>query len=157
MQILLLNVLLAGAWGALSGNFEPGNLVFGFVLGYLILWLLVRSSDERRYFRRVPQVLEFVLFFLYELIKSNIRVASTVLSPRLNLRPAVVAIPLDLQEDAPIILLMNLLTLTPGSLALDVSTDRKVLFIHTLWVDDIEQFKQEVKTGFERRVKDLFE
>lgn len=157
MQILLLNILLAGAWGALTGNFDPGNLLFGFFVGYLILWLLFRSSGNRSYFLRVPQVLEFVLFFLYELMKANLRVASTVLSPRLKLRPAVVAVPLDIRDDTAITLLMNLLTLTPGTLALDVSNDRQVMFIHALWIEDPEQFRREIKSGFERRVKELFE
>jgi multicomponent Na+:H+ antiporter subunit E len=65
-------------------------------------------------------------------------------------RPGIVAIPLDVEGDAAIVLLANLITLTPGAFSLDVSGDRRVLFIHTLYADDA--FRREIKEGFERRV-----
>jgi multicomponent Na+:H+ antiporter subunit E len=71
------------------------------------------------------------------------------------MRPGIVAIPLDLEGDAAITLLANLVTLTPGALSLDVSPDRTVLYVHTMYMDDAETFRREIKQGFERRVKEL--
>jgi multicomponent Na+:H+ antiporter subunit E len=157
VNLFLLNILLSVAWGALTGNFTPSSLIFGFGLAFVILWIGFRRSESSRYFTRVVHAVEFGLFFISALISANIRMAITVLSPRLVLRPAVVGVPLDLRSDAAITVLMNLITLTPGTLSLDVSSDRKVLFVHGLWVEDPDKFRREIKQGFERRVKELFD
>jgi len=157
MNTLLLNTLLALAWVALTGTFTPANLLFGFVLGYGLLAVSQRLMAPSRYFSTVPKVVSFTLFFVVDLIQANVRMALTVLSPRLRPRPAVVAIPLDVRSDAAISLLANLITLTPGTLYLDVSADRRVMYVHTIHVDDLERFRQEIKSGFERRVKELLE
>lgn len=155
MNTLLLNTLLALAWIALTGTFTPTNLLFGFVLGYGLLAVTQRLMAPSRYFSTVPKVVSFILFFVAELIQANVRMALTVLSPRLRPRPAVVAIPLDVHSDPAISLLANLITLTPGTLYLDVSADRRVMYVHTIHVDDLERFRQEIKSGFERRVKEF--
>jgi multicomponent Na+:H+ antiporter subunit E len=157
MNVLLLNTLLALAWIALTGTFTPANLLFGFVLGYGLLAVTQRLMAPSRYFSTVPKVVSFALFFVAELVQANIRMALTVLSPRLRLRPAVVAIPLDVRSDPAITLLANLLTLTPGTLYLDISADRRVMYVHTTHVDDLDRFRQRIKNGFERRVRELLE
>ncbi|NJN96394.1 MAG: Na+/H+ antiporter subunit E [Anaerolineales bacterium] len=154
--MFVLNVLLALAWMALTGQFTPINLVAGFGLGYLLLWLARPTSETATYFHKVVQIISFFFFFLGEVIIANLRVAYEVISPPLTMRPGVVAIPLDLQSDAEITLLANLITLTPGSLSLDVSADRRVLYVHSMYVDDVEAFRREIKEGFERRVREVF-
>ena len=157
MNLFLLNILLALAWGALTGQFEPINLSFGFVLGYAMLGLISRRAQKPGYFRKLPVVIEFLLFFLKEMLFANLRMAVTVLSPHMQLRPAVMAVPIELRTEAAITLLMNLITLTPGTLSLDVSTDRKMLYIHTLWLENPERFRHEIKQGYERRVREMLE
>jgi multicomponent Na+:H+ antiporter subunit E len=157
MSLFLLNVLLAIAWAALTGSFQPVDLLFGFGLGYLVLWIITRLGKPNRYFQRIPLVLGLLGIFLADLLRANIRMAGIILSPRMRLQPAVVAVPLILKSEAAVILLANLLTLTPGTLSLDISTDRRTLFIHTVYLDDPEQFKQQLIDGYERRLKELFE
>lgn len=155
MTVFLLNVLLAISWSALSGQFDPPNLTFGFLLGYLVLWLTVRG-ETRAYFTRVPRVISFLAFFLKELVIANLNIAATVLRRDMNLKPGVVALPIDLPNDAAITLLVNVITLTPGTLGLDVSSDRKMIYVHALDVGDPEIFRQHMQAGFVRRVKELF-
>ncbi len=71
--------------------------------------------------------------------------------------PGVVAIPLDARTDAEITLLANLITLTPGSVSLDLSEDRRLLYVHAMYIDggDIETYRRSVKEGLERRVLEL--
>lgn len=157
MSLLLLNVLLAIAWAALTGSFGPADLLFGFALGYLVLWISTRMGRQNKYFKQIPLLLGLIGVFLSDLLRANIRMASIILSPRMRLRPAVVAVPLILKSESAIILLANMMTLTPGTLSLDISTDRQMLFIHTVYLDDPEQFKQELLEGYERRLKELFE
>ncbi len=155
MTIFLLNTLLALAWIALTGTFTPTNFAIGFGVGFGLLWLNQRLMLPSNYFRKVPQVIGFVLFFLWELVMANLRMMFIVFSPRPAIRPAVVAIPLDVRSDIEITLLANLISLTPGSLYLDVSQDRCVMYVHTTHVDDLDAFRRSIKEGFERRVMEV--
>lgn len=155
--MLLVNVLLAVSWVLLTGTFSFMNLVSGFLLGYVIIFALARSPAQRRYIRRLPASIGMILFFLKQLFLANLRVALAVLSPLRKLDPGIVAVPIELQSDLEITLLANLITLTPGTLALDVSLDRKLIYVHAFHVGDPEAFRREVKDGFERRIRELFE
>lgn len=157
MSLLLLNILLAIAWAALTGSFQPVDLLFGFLLGYLVLWLMTRLGKPHKYFRRIPLVLGLAGYFLLDLLRANIRMAGIIMSPKMKLRPAVVAVPLILKSETAIILLANMMTLTPGTLTLDISTDRRMLYIHTVYLKDLNTFKLELIEGYERRLKELFE
>ncbi len=156
MSAFLLNILLALAWVALTGRFTTVNFAFGFALGYGALWLAQRILGPSSYFGKARRFLGFVLFFLWEVFKANLRVAYIVLNPRYRLRPGVVAVPLDARSDAEITLLANLITMTPDSLSIDVSADRKVLYIHTMDIgEDPVRFRRKVKDGFERRLLEV--
>jgi multicomponent Na+:H+ antiporter subunit E len=156
MHLLLVNILLALAWGALTGLYTPVNLLAGFLLGYLALWLLQRTSTgPSGYFSKGPLLAAFVLFFLWELVKANLRVMYDVLTPWYRMQPGIVAIPLDVTSDAEITLLANLISLTPGTLSLDVSDDRGTLYVHTMYMSHAETFRHSIKQGFERRVQEV--
>jgi multicomponent Na+:H+ antiporter subunit E len=151
----VLNLLFAIGWGALTGNFSLANLTAGFVLGFVALWVAYRLQGGAPYFGRIGKVVAFVGFFVWELVVANLRVARTVLAPRIRIRPRIVEIPLDLESDHEITILANLITLTPGTLSLDVSEDRKTLLVHALDVEDEDAFRREIKDGFERRVREV--
>lgn len=152
MRAFLLNVLLALAWAALFDEFSALNLLVGFALGFLALGLMTARKRSGGYFTRLPKLLGFAGYFLWELVLSSLRVAYDVMTPRHHMRPGVIAIPLDVQSEVEIATLANLITLTPGTLSLDVSADRKVLYIHAMYLDDVEAFRRRIKDGFERRV-----
>lgn len=149
---LLMNVVLTLVWVALTGNFLFINFVFGFFLSYFILWLMSRRSEERKYFSRIPQAIGFLFYFLYELVKANWQVAVDVMTPRFSMRPGIVRIPLDVTSDLEISLLANVITLTPGTLALDVSDDKKVMYVHGMFIRDKQEFINSIKNGFEKRI-----
>jgi multicomponent Na+:H+ antiporter subunit E len=151
VSFFLWNILLAVNWALLTGQFNLENLAGGFVIGFLLLWVLRQSFGQTDYFPRVRNALVFSLTFMRDLLLSNLSVARTVLlEPRDKINPAFLAIPLDAKTDAEIALLANLITLTPGTLSLDVSTDRSVLYIHTLDVEDVDALRDEVKRNLER-------
>jgi multicomponent Na+:H+ antiporter subunit E len=155
MRVLSLNLLLALLWAALVGSIDTANLAVGFIVGYAGLWLARPVLGKTRYFRKVVDVAGFLCFFVYELVLSNLRVAWDVLTPRPNRRLGVVAVPLEDASDAEITVLANFVTLTPGSLSLDVAPDRSCLYVHAMFVDDPESFRAEIKDGFERRVLEV--
>lgn len=152
----LVNIVLAMAWAAMNGEISPASLITGFVLGYLMLVITRRPLNSSRYVSKVPQVLYFVLYFLWELMQSNVRVAYEVLTPGHHMKPGIVAVPLDIDRDYQIILLANMITLTPGTLSIDVSTDKQTLYVHSMYVEDVEEFRMSIKNGFERRIMELF-
>lgn len=155
MNAFLWNVLLAVLWAALTGQITPMNLAVGFALGALVLWFLHRTNGSPRYLLKLRQSLGLALFFLWELVLSNLRVAYDVVTPRHHMKPGIVAIPLEAKTDAEITLLANLITLTPGTLSLDVSADRQFLYVHSMYIDDAEATRRRIKHGFERRVLEV--
>lgn len=152
MNVFLMNVLLALTWVLVTGAFTPINLIFGFGLGYAILWFTQSAFGASNYFGRVRRAVRFIVFYLRELVSSNLRVAYDVITPTHHMRPGIVAIPLDAKTDAEITLLANFITMTPGTLSLDLSDDRKVLYVHSMYVGNVEEFRREIKEGFERRL-----
>ncbi len=148
---------LVFAWVAVTGEVSVGNLLEGAVLAGLLVLLLRVPLRRRIRLAKAPKALGLLLYFLKEILLSNAAVARSLLSPVSSLTPGIVAVPLDLKSDAGITVLANLVTLTPGTLSLDVSPDRKTLFVHALHVEDPDAFRREVKEGFERRVKEVFE
>ncbi|WP_018233780.1 Na+/H+ antiporter subunit E [Thioalkalivibrio thiocyanodenitrificans] len=146
MIALTWNIILALIWVSLSGHFTAINLFIGFVLGYLILAYALRDLPAfANYAGKGPRFVRFVGFFIKELVKSNLRVAHDVLTRTHHMRPAVIAFPLIAQSDGEITILANLISLTPGTLSLDVSSDRKVLYIHVMYFDDEEEVHASIR------------
>lgn len=151
----LSNILLTFIWVALTGSFELLNFVFGFVLSFFILWVITIGSGDDKYFKILPKVIAFIFFFTYELFKANLQVAYDVITPKFYMKPGIVQVPLDAETDLEITLLANLISLTPGTLSLDVSNDKKVLYIHGMYVSDKEKFIKGIKEGFEKRLLEI--
>lgn len=99
--------------------------------------------------------ISLALFFLKELILSALKVAWLVVQPQPRLRPGIIAYPLTVTTDAQITLLANMITLTPGTLSIDVSEDRKTLFIHAIDIESREALIASIAAGFETRVLEV--
>ena len=155
MNYLMLNVMLALIWAMLNGEINPANLVTGFVVGYLILLIAQGALGPSQYFGRVSNLFRFAAFFLFELIKSNFKVARDVLTNQHYMKPRIIAVPLDAKTDTEITLLANLISLTPGSLSLDISDDKQVIYVHVMYAEDAEAAKREIKDGLESWVLKL--
>lgn len=149
------NLLLALVWVAMSGQVDVANLVLGFVFAFVVLYLLQRVIGRSAYFAKSRLLVTFAAFYCVEVVRSNIRVTIDVITPSSRARPCVVAVPLDARTDIEITVLSNLITMTPGSLAIDVSDDRRVMYVHSMFVDDAEAFRRSIKESLERRVLEL--
>jgi multicomponent Na+:H+ antiporter subunit E len=149
------NLVLAVAWVAMTGAFSAEGFAIGFALGYGILFAIRRVFGGSAYFGKAGRIVGFVLFYLRELIIANLRVAYDVVTPTHHMHPGVVAVPLDARTPGEITLLANLITMTPGTLSLDVSDDHTVLYVHGMFVDDPRESVEEIKRGLERRVLEV--
>lgn len=156
MRLLVMNLSLALAWAIITAQVTAGNFAAGFAVGYIALWLVYRAIGRRQpYFGRFFRLVRLVAVFLWELLLANLRVAYDVMTPSHHMRPGVVAIPLDVTSDIQITLLANLITLTPGTLSLDVSEDRKTLYLHVMYLTDPDALRRRIKQGIERRVREI--
>ncbi len=158
MNPLMTVIVLALVWGAISGNFSGLNLLLGAGIGAIAVVLLSRISGSGKSLRRLRSAISLGLLFIYELLVSAVKVTLVVLSPNLRatLRPAIVAFPLTIKSDAEITLLANLITLTPGTLSVDVSGDRSLLYVHTLTLDTREALIADIAGGFEAKVREVY-
>jgi multicomponent Na+:H+ antiporter subunit E len=155
--MLLGSILLALAWAALQGEITLGNLLVGYVVGYAVLAMLARGRVmPSTLVARTTHALGLAAFFAWELVVANFRIAADVLR-RNRIRPAVVAIPLDVTSDGEILLLSMLINITPGSVTIDLSDDRRTLYVHVMHMTSAAETRREIKDGFERRVKLLFQ
>lgn len=93
-----------------------------------------------------------VASLVWQLVRGAVSVAWLAVRPRRRLRPAIVAYPLSVSTDAQITLLASMITLTPGTLSIDVSEDRKTLYIHAIDVPEREEMVGAIAAGFETRV-----
>ncbi|APH03865.1 Na+/H+ antiporter subunit E [Bacillus weihaiensis] len=152
---LLLNFFLAFIWMFLSNDYSSLAFFKGFFFGGLVIVALRRFFTHRIYFLNIIAVIKLLFIFLSELIKSNFAVLKVILSPKLTIQPGIFALETDLEKDWEITILSNLITLTPGTLVVEVSEDNKTLYIHAMDIGDVEQAKLDIKNTFEKAIKDV--
>ncbi len=155
--MFLLNLILAIVWAVVIGEFSIANLLAGFVIGYFALWVASPKGTKSVYFSKARQLTNFVLFFLWELLIASIRVAVDIVTPRHRMKPAILAISTTGYTSNELALLANTITLTPGSLSVDVAPDGNTLFVHVMYSDDIEQTRREIEQALGGRVKELLQ
>ena len=155
--LFLINVLLALSWIAVTGSFSFLNFAFGFFLGAIALLLVREQTGTTSYFKRAWKISKLTGLFFYELMLSAIKVAKLAVDPNLKaLQPGIIAYDLTVDRDFEITLLANLITLTPGTLSVDVSHDRRYLYVHALDCSDPESTKRDIASGFERKIMEAF-
>lgn len=138
----LLHLALAFGLAAFADMLSPLGVLAAFVIVFGVLRLSGNLFGIRRYALRVDYGFRFVLWFIGEVFKASFDVARLVLRRRVATRPAVVAVRLQRADDAIATLIGALLTLTPGTLALDYDSDAQLMYVHALdaaTADDIEQ------------------
>lgn len=152
---ILLNVFIAVTWMFLSVSFKPSTFIVGYILGLLMLFMVRRSFSTRFYLDKVWAVIKLTLLFLKELTLSNFSVLMLIIKPKMPIRPAIFAMPTVLEKDWEITLLSSLITLTPGTIVIDISDDNKTLYIHSLDFEDIDEAIQSIQNTFEKAILEV--
>tara|TARA_Y100000815_G_C13101170_1_gene409488 strand:- start:81 stop:554 length:474 start_codon:yes stop_codon:yes gene_type:complete len=156
MKILLSNLVLAIFWVAVTGSASLHNLVFGIIIGAIAVGLVRHQIGGTGYFSRAKRLFMLLILFLYELMASAWSVAKLVCSPRMNIKPGIFRYELTLEKDFEIVLLANMITLTPGTLSVDVSDDNKYLYIHAIDCADPDAIRKSIAEGFETKIREAF-
>lgn len=105
----------------------------------------------------IPDFLIFIIFYLKEMVKANLYLARDILRTKMNISPGIVKINIRANSDNRILALFNLITMTPGSICMDISDDKKSIFVHGLYVKDRDSFESEIREGIEKKVLEVFE
>lgn len=158
MNFALLTLVLALVWAVITGSFNPLNLLLGAGIGVAALWFVRERVDSPILFKKGRRIVALALLFFYELALSAFKVAVLVLTPdlRAKLKPGIIAFPLTVKSDAEITLLANLITLTPGTLSVDVSEDRRFIYVHALSVSNKQELIKGIAEGFEAKIIEVF-
>lgn len=159
MNLFLLNIILAISWAALTGTFTLPGLGVGFVVGFFALWVAQPLFEDRGggYFKRIWKWAKLIVLFHYELIISSVSVAWDVLTPRHRARPGILAVPLLAKGENEVLLVTNLISLTPGTLSLDVTEDCNTLYVHAMFADDPQEIADDITNGMERWVREAMQ
>jgi multicomponent Na+:H+ antiporter subunit E len=148
--VLLLNILVALVWHAMQPVAGPGDYILGFVVGFVMLAVIYRP-----YGRRTFATFTYLLFLVWAIAQSSLQVAGIILSPHGRLRQGIVAVPVPGITDFELAILASSITLTPGTLSIDVADDpagERMLYVHNLVVDDPQEMRRQIKHDFERRI-----
>jgi multicomponent Na+:H+ antiporter subunit E len=152
---ILLNVILAWVWMFLKVSYDSVTFTVGYFFGLLIIFVFRRFFPSRFYLYRVFAVIRLLFIFIKELLLSNISVLKVILKPKLDIRPGIFALHTDLKNDWEITILANLITLTPGTLVVDVSSDNQTLYIHAMDISDAQEVITSIKTTFEKAIMEV--
>lgn len=157
MSISLI-IVFALIWVGVTGVYALSNVVLGIMLSLVVCFFIrdsIRAKDRtlNNHIAILPAISLGVLLIV-ELFKSAMRVAFLVISPNMKakIKPGIFAYPLTVTSERDITLLANLITLTPGTLSIDVSDDKKTLYIHALEMGDKAEMIASIRTGFEAKI-----
>lgn len=154
----LLTVLLIVVWQMLVNDVTAGSLLLGLVFGILIPILTGPYWPDRPKLKRPLKFIAFALIVLWDICVANIVVAKIILFRRnAEIRSQWISIPLELTSPEAITVLAGTITMTPGTVSADVSACGRALLVHCLDADDPDAVRDEIKTRYERRLKEIFE
>ncbi len=156
MRLFLLNLLLAVLWTMMWGSFSGYMLLSGLLVGYLLLGLLGRSTGSSGYGTRLWRIVAFAGYFVRILILANWQVARVVTAWRPSLHPRVLRYPVEGLSPVRLTVLANAITLTPGTVAMDVSADGRWLYVHCLNAPDRGAMIRELDELRDRLMRGVF-
>jgi multicomponent Na+:H+ antiporter subunit E len=162
--LFLYCVILAFIWMLLMSTFTLPMFVAGFLVGAAVLGIYYSIAYVKGHLKLLPTAESwnpkkfpyyFTLFFVFfwELLKANWAVLVQAFKPKMNIAPGIVALPIDLETDAQIMLLANMITLTPGTISIEVSPDNSVIYVHALDCSDPQGVIDGINKAFTRRLK----
>ncbi|WP_376876723.1 Na+/H+ antiporter subunit E [Albirhodobacter sp. R86504] len=152
-----LSLTLTVVWLMLVNDFRWGSLVMGLILGIIIPAITEPYWPDRSVIRNPHKLVAYLGIVLYDIVKSNLDVAMIVLfKSNKDLQPAWVNVPLDLTSPESITALASTVTMTPGTLSAELSTDGRSLLVHCLHAPDPDSVRDEIKTRYEARLKEIF-
>lgn len=152
----ILSLFLWGIWLLLNNNFGAGHIVLGFILALIIPVFTSSFWPEKVCLKHPITLLKFLGIVLWDILIANITVAKLILGKTARLQPGFLTIDLEIQHPLGISFLANTISLTPGTVSCDLSSDRKQLLVHALHIEDATETIEEIKQRYERPLMEVF-
>lgn len=152
----LLSLTLFIVWLLLMNSISPGSILFALLLAVLVPLFSQAFWPEPLRIRRPLLLIRYGLRLLWDIVIANLHVARLILGPTARLRPAFIRMPIELRDEFAITLLASAVSLTPGTVAADISVDRRTLLIHALDVDDSDALVAQIKQRYETPLQEIF-
>lgn len=155
---ILLILVLALVWVGLTGELTLATFVVGLLLGVIILKLFGERTVRvlKLNIRHIIPLIQLFFIFLFELLMANLTVLVKVFSPKLNIKPGIIKVPVEVEGPFWITTLANMITLTPGTLTVEVSPDNKYFYVHCLNIDNEDSIVSDIKGTFEKKIQEVY-
>ena len=153
----LLSTALFLSWLALTGSASIGQLLLAALFAWAIPLATARLRPERVHIRSWPTAFRLSLLVLYDIVASALTVATQILGREDRITPGFITVPLSIRDPYGITCLASIITMTPGTLSVDFSSDRTRLLVHALNLDDPAVMVNSIKARYERPLMAIFE
>ena len=152
-----INILIAFVWLFLGKTYTMAEFTVGFALGAIITGFYTKLMGHKDfYFYRFLKFLKFLLVCFLELYVACFQVFGLVILPKLNLKPGIIRMEVDMPTDFQLVFLASLINLTPGTLTLEISPDKKILYIHALNIDKAEKITRKIHKSFVNGIRGVW-
>ncbi|UPK46538.1 Na+/H+ antiporter subunit E [Paenibacillus pabuli] len=152
---IVLNLIITFVWMFLNNAWNGVGFLTGFLLGLLLIGSMRRFFPQRFYIVRVWAIIKLIALLFKELVRASIEVIRQIVKPKLDIRPGIFTYQTQLSSDWEVTLLCLLISLTPGSLPLEISGNQRKLFIHALDIKDEQKMSDDIKNTFEKAIMEV--
>jgi multicomponent Na+:H+ antiporter subunit E len=152
---IIFHIALAFIWCMMHNSFHPATFIVGYMLAWASTTMFKVISSYQPYRMNIWEGIKLFFVFLKEMIVANFQIAYIIITPSMNIRPGLIEYPLDIRNDGAIVLLANMISLTPGTLSVDISPDRKYIYVHAMVMETPDHLKRQIKERFERRIQKM--
>ena len=152
---IVLNLIIAFVWMFLNNAWNGVGFLTGYLLGLLLIGSMRRFFPHRLYIVRVWAIIKLIALLFKELVRASIEVIRQIVKPKLDIRPGIFTYQTQLSSDWEVTLLCLLISLTPGSLPLEISGNQRKLFIHALDIKDEQKMSDDIKNTFEKAIMEV--
>lgn len=149
MSTFLWNVVLAILWAAMLDAITPINLAIGFGVGLLLLNFATPPRGASPYARKLLYVAHLLALIVWNVLSANWRLAREIATPGVRSLPAIYAYEMESRTDMEVTLLALIVSFSPGTLGLEVSADRRLLYVHVMFIATREQFNRDIREHIE--------
>ena len=151
-----LNLALAVIWCLLTGAFTPWNFGGGMAIGALIVSGMQAAAGRTPYIVRIALLVRFLVYFTKILVQSNWVVAKAALNVGTPMRPRIIRYPVDGLAHWQKLVLSSAITLTPGTLTVDISPDGRWLYLHCMFAENRDEAARSIDELADRLRKWVF-
>ncbi len=152
----VLSVILLLTWLMLNSSISAGHIVLGSILSMFIPWLTQRFWPEQVCLGRWSTIFKFSALVGYDIVISNIFVAKLIFGKNSDLKPCFLEIPIDIKHPLGLSILASTISLTPGTVSVDLNENKDVLVVHALHIEDTTAEIETIKSRYEKPLMEIF-